>query len=43
MPDTSVVVLGIPIPSSLPLFLGVVGIHVIAGTVCVIAGIVAMQ
>lgn len=42
MPDTSVVVLGIPIPSSSPFFLGVVGIHVLAGVVCVVAGIVAM-
>lgn len=42
MPDSGVVVLGIPIPSSSPLFLGVVGIHVLAGTLCVVAGIVAM-
>ena len=42
MTDSAVVVLGIPIPSSSPLFLGIVGIHVVAGTVCVAAGIVAM-
>ena len=40
--DTAVVVLGIPIPSSSPLFLGLVGVHVAAGIVCVIAGVVAM-
>ena len=42
MPERGVVVLGIPIPSSSPLFLGVVASHVLAGTVCVVAGIVAM-
>ena len=42
MTDSAVVVLGIPIPSSSPLFLGIVGVHVAAGIVCVIAGIVAM-
>ena len=40
--DRVVVVLGIPIPSSSPVFLGFVGIHVAAGIVCVIAGAVAM-
>jgi hypothetical protein len=42
MPDSGVVVLGIAIPSSSPLFLAVVGIHVVAGTICVVAGIMAM-
>lgn len=36
------VVLGIPVPSDSPLFLGIVGLHVLAGLVCVIAGIIAM-
>jgi hypothetical protein len=39
--DTTVV-LGIPIPSSSPGFLWLVGVHVAAGVVCVVAGIVAM-
>ena len=42
MPDSGVVVLGLPIPSSSPLFLSIVGIHVVAGTICVVAGIMAM-
>jgi hypothetical protein len=40
--DSAVVVLGIPIPSSSPMFLGLIGVHVAAGIVCVIAGTVAM-
>jgi hypothetical protein len=42
MTDEGVVVLGIPIPSSSPLFLGIVAIHVAAGLTCTVAGIVAM-
>jgi hypothetical protein len=42
MTDEGVVVLGIPIPSSSPLFLTLVAIHVAAGISCTIAGIVAM-
>ena len=42
MTDEGVVVLGIPIPSSSPLFLGIVAVHVAAGIVCTVAGIVAM-
>jgi hypothetical protein len=42
MPDQGVVVLGIPIPSSSPLFLSIVAVHVVAGLVCTFAGIVAM-
>lgn len=37
------VVLGIPIPSASPLFLGIVAVHVVAGLVCTFAGIVAMS
>lgn len=42
MTDQGVVVLGIPIPSSSPVFLGIVAVHVAAGLVCTVAGIVAM-
>jgi hypothetical protein len=40
--DQGVVVLGIPIPSSSPVFLSIVAVHVAAGLVCTVAGIVAM-
>jgi hypothetical protein len=36
------IVAGIEVPSISPLFLAVVGFHVVAGTVAVIAGIIAM-
>jgi hypothetical protein len=42
MNDSSVVILGIPLPSSAPVFLGTIAVHVLAGLVCVIAGAVAM-
>lgn len=42
MADPVTVVAGIPIPSTSPLFLGVVGLHVLAGLVCVVTGAVAM-
>ena len=42
MTDQGVVVLGIPIPSSSPVFLSIVAVHVAAGLVCTIAGIAAM-
>lgn len=42
MTDQGIVVLGIPIPSSSPLFLSIVAIHVAAGLVCTVAGIGAM-
>jgi hypothetical protein len=42
MTDPGVVVLGIPIPSSSPLFLSIVAVHVVAGLICTVAGIVAM-
>ena len=42
MTDAGVVVLGIPIPSSSPLFLSVVAVHVAAGIICTLAGVVAM-
>jgi hypothetical protein len=40
--DPGVVVLGIPIPSSSPLFLAIVAVHVVAGLICSVAGLVAM-
>lgn len=42
MTDHGIVVLGIPIPSSSPVFLSIVTVHVVAGLICTIAGIVAM-
>ena len=42
MTDHGIVILGIPIPSSSPVFLAVVAAHVIVGLTCVIAGLVAM-
>ena len=42
MTDEGIVVLGIPIPSSSPLFLSIVAVHVIAGLICAVAGFVAM-
>ena len=41
-PEDTTVVAGIPIPSTSPIFLTVVGLHVLAGLVCVLAGAVAM-
>lgn len=38
---TQVTIAGLPIPSSAPLFLGVLFVHVAAGLTCVIAGAVA--
>jgi len=40
--EQGIMVLGIPIPSSSPFFLARVGVHVAAGLICVIAGLVAM-
>lgn len=42
MTDHAVVVLGIPLPSSTPMFLGIVAVHVVAGLACTVAGAVAM-
>jgi hypothetical protein len=42
MTDQGIVVLGIPIPSSSPLFLGIVAVHVLAGITCTVAGLIAM-
>src|SRR5215470_3055921 len=37
MSDEGIVVLGIPIPSSSPLFLSIVAVHVVAGLICTVA------
>jgi hypothetical protein len=37
-----IVIGGIPLPSDAPLFLAFIGLHVAAGLVCVIAGVIAM-
>jgi len=42
MTDQGIIVLGIPIPSSTPAFLAIVAVHVAAGILCAIAGVVAM-
>lgn len=42
MANEGVVVLGIPVPSSSPVFLTIVAIHVAAGLSCTLAGAVAM-
>lgn len=42
MADGTTIVAGIPIPSTSPVFLAVVGFHVALGLVCVVAGAVAM-
>jgi hypothetical protein len=41
-PDAETVVAGIPIPTTSPIFLTVVGLHVLGELVCVVAGAVAM-
>jgi hypothetical protein len=41
-PDDVTVALGIPIPSTSPTFLAIVGLHVAVGMVCVVAGAIAM-
>jgi Predicted membrane protein (DUF2306) len=42
MSSNEIVVLGIPIPSDDPWFLATLAVHVPAGSVCVVAGLVAM-
>jgi len=42
MAGTSIIVAGIEIPSSDPVFLAVVGVHVLLGLACTITGIIAM-
>jgi hypothetical protein len=42
MTDHGINIAGIPIPSSDPVFLAVVGVHVLLGITCTTAGIIAM-
>ena len=42
MADQITIVAGLPIPSTSPVFLAAVGFHVLAGLICVVAGVVAM-
>ena len=42
MSDQSIIVAGIEIPSSDPVFLAVVGVHVLLGLSCTITGVLAM-
>jgi uncharacterized membrane protein len=42
MQQAPIVIAGIPIPSDSPLFLAVVGVHVLAGLGCVLTGLAAM-
>ena len=35
-------VAGVPVPSSSPVFLGVLGVHILCGLACVVTGLVAM-
>ena len=42
MVDGVTVIAGLPIPSASPVFLAVVGLHVLAGLTCVVAGAIAM-
>src|SRR5258708_36133807 len=41
-PDGTTVIAGIEIPSTSPIFLAVVGLHVLVGLLCVAAGAIAM-
>jgi uncharacterized membrane protein HdeD (DUF308 family) len=42
MSDKETILFGIPIPSDNPLFLTIVGIHIVLGIICVVSGAVAM-
>jgi len=42
MPSDTTIVFGIPVPSVDPIFLAVARFHIVVGTACVAAGIVAM-
>lgn len=42
MPSDTTIVFGIPVPSVDPVFLAVVRFHIVVGTACVAAGVVAM-
>ena len=42
MPSDTTIVFGVPVPSVDPVFLAVVRFHIVVGTACVLAGVVAM-
>jgi hypothetical protein len=42
MSDQEIIIFGIPIPSSSPIFLTILAVHVAAGLTCTVSGIVAM-
>jgi hypothetical protein len=42
MTDGVTIIAGIPIPSTSPLFLSIVGVHVLLGLACTVTGVVAM-
>ncbi len=42
MSDGQTIVAGIPIPSTSPIFLGAVAVHVVLGLICVVTGLLAM-
>ena len=42
MPSDTTIVFGVPVPSADPVFLAVVRFHIVVGTACVVAGVVAM-
>ena len=42
MPGETTIVFGVPVPSTDPVFLAVVGFHILVGISCFVAGIVAM-
>jgi hypothetical protein len=42
MPHDTTVILGIEVPSTDPVFLTVVGFHIVAGLICVVSGAIAM-
>lgn len=42
MPEDTTIVFGVPVPSTDPVFLAVVRIHILIGVACVVAGMVAM-
>ncbi|MBS1977823.1 MAG: hypothetical protein JST46_10665 [Bacteroidetes bacterium] len=43
MPEEQTIIFGIPVPSSDPLFITIVVIHILLGIICVISGFIAMM
>jgi uncharacterized membrane protein len=42
MSDNETILFGVPVPSDNPLFLTIVGIHIVLGIICVLTGAIAM-